>query len=598
MSASVGAGRDLRCRQARDALLLGDDTDETRAHRETCPRCQAAAAELQRVRAAFDAGARKGLDDLQRARMQTRLMQQLEREKTRDPARRTRRRQALIAWAAAAAVVIALGVLLVRELQPDHRPAVAARVGPGLAPYLVSGSSLLTVADPGLGEERSVVAVPPGAMLRAALLSGAEEPSWARRLAGRITLVGPARLRVSSRSRRELRLRLEEGVLLAQVTPVSRAGRVVHIATGDVEVRVVGTLFSVEALPEKPTRVAVARGAVDVRVAGGAAARVRKGQAWIRRGASGVVGSLDRALEQLLQHHDRSVAPSAPATCGTVALSGVPEHARAGLGRAELGQTPLVALLPVGSATLTFRAAEHHTTRITVQISAGRVTRLGYTLNRLDRAADLPAPAAPARPTGAPARSRPQSRAVKAAPKEMTPDASTTASGPDAGPPPPTAEDLYREAERALRGGDRGRARSMLGRLVREFPADALTPTARLELARLAYDAKQHGEVRLQVKRLLADPRARAHHDPAHFLLCRVEVRKRRNKEALRCLLRFRRRFPASPHDQEALYVVGRLLASTRGCGAARPALREYLRRYPRGAFVRQVTRLQASCAR
>ena len=245
------------------------------------------------------------------------------------------------------------------------------------------------------------------------------------------------------------------------------------------------------------------------------------------------------------------------------------------------------------------RAAEHHTTRITVQISAGRVTRLGYTLNRLDRAADLPAPAAPAEPTVAPARSRPRSRAVKAAPtKEMTPDASTTASGPDAGPPPPTAEDLYREAERALRGGDRGRARSMLGRLVREFPADALTPTARLELARLAYDAKQHGEVRLQVKRLLADPRARAHHDPAHFLLCRVEVRKRRNKEALRCLLRFRRRFPASPHDQEALYVVGRLLASTRGCGAARPALREYLRRYPRGAFVRQVTRLQASCAR
>jgi TolA-binding protein len=592
MSASA-AERDPRCQQARDALWLGHDSDEARTHRDNCPRCQAAAAELERVRAAFDAGARKGLDDLQRARMQARLMEQLGKERDAAFVSARSRRQAVFAWAAAAAVLIVLGAVLIRELQPERRPVVvAARAEPRLVPYMVSGSSLLTVADPGLGKERSMLAVPPGGRMRAALLSGAKEPSWAQRLAGRITLVGPARVRVS-RSRRELRLQLEEGVLLAQVT-ASKQGRVVRISTGDVEVKVVGTLFSVEALPEQPIRVAVTRGAVDVRVAGGTAARVRGGQAWTRRGSSGVLGRLDDARKQLLTEHDRSVAPSAPRTCGTLALSGVPEQARAGLGRAELGQTPLVALLPVGPATVTFRAPGHHATQVTVQISAGQVTRLGYALNRVP---DVPQPVAPASEEPV----RPRARPSPAAPPMATPDAATSTStiAPDAGPPPPTAEDLYREAERALRDGDRGRARSVLGRLVREFPADALAPTARLELARLAYDAKQYKEVRRQVKRLMADPRARAHHDPAHFLLCRVEVQQRGGSEsARRCLQRFRRRFPASPHDQEALYVLGRLLLSTKGCGGARPALQEYLRRYPRGAFARQVNRLKASCAR
>ena len=158
---------------------------------------------------------------------------------------------------------------------------------------------------------------------------------------------------------------------------------------------------------------------------------------------------------------------------------------------------------------------------------------------------------------------------------------------------------LYRRAEAALRAGDRTLARTRLEQVVHRFPDDKLAASALYELARLAYrdgDPKLARRFLQRLQRNKSDPSL---HEPARFLGCRIAVESRATDAAIRCLARFRRSYPRSPHDEEALHALIRLrLSRPGGCGAAALLCDEYLRRYPTGAFVGQVRRHRARCSR
>lgn len=611
-----------RCLEVQQAILLGSDTDSDLAHRDTCAACQAHSAELVRVRAAFDAASQVGLDDMQRARIQAGLMEQIERPAHRavGGASRPGRNRFLkvAAWAAAAVVLLALGVMLQRLLRPEPkstRGAVVARANdPRLVPYLISGPSLVGYStELGMGQALKAVDIPRGGHLRAALVAGTAGP-WSRRMVGRVTLIGPARVSVKARGAGAMELHLQGGLLLARVIP--GRGRIVRVKTGAVTTEVLGTVFAVEARRGSPVQVAVARGLVAVDVDGGAATRVAAGQRWSKDASS--VRAMGPRMKRLLADHQRGLEPSPPAESGTLLLSGMPMSATARLGREVIGRSPLAALLPTGQATVSLSAPDHHPSTITAQILRGRVARLGYSLEAVSPeptgAGELsPIQGAPVDGSTPPAprqvrRTRPgraitTTGAVPSTAPDSGPAARAPAPSPDAGVTkipvkPESAETLYQRAEQALRSGSSSRARGMLTQLLRRHATDPLASTALLDLARLDFNQGNGVSCRKYIRRLLARKTTRVHHDPAHFLLCRLAIKERKNQQAKRCLEKFRGRFPASPHDQRALYTLGRLALTARDCAAAKKLFRHYLGKYPRGEFVNQVTKLYATCTR
>jgi TolA-binding protein len=75
-------------------------------------------------------------------------------------------------------------------------------------------------------------------------------------------------------------------------------------------------------------------------------------------------------------------------------------------------------------------------------------------------------------------------------------------------------------------------------------------------------------------------------------LRCRV-LAKRTVTEAERCLADFRRRFPASAHDADALGAETALAMVRGGCPAAQALLAELEQRYPKHG---SAIRLRAAC--
>jgi hypothetical protein len=68
-----------------------------------------------------------------------------------------------------------------------------------------------------------------------------------------------------------------------------------------------------------------------------------------------------------------------------------------------------------------------------------------------------------------------------------------------------------------------------------------------------------------------------------------------RTTEAERCLADFRRRFPASAHDADALATETALALARGGCAAAQPLLTDLERRHPAHG---SAARLRAACNR
>jgi len=146
-----------------------------------------------------------------------------------------------------------------------------------------------------------------------------------------------------------------------------------------------------------------------------------------------------------------------------------------------------------------------------------------------------------------------------------------------------------------MKRGDQALGKRTLQELVDRFPDGEMASAARYEIARMAFAANDLAGARHALAGLPAADLTPALREPAHYLRCRVEAARGDRAGAAACLAEFRRSFPSSPHDAEALA----LLASYRfdeGCTAALPILEEYLLRYPDGPFAEQATKRKQHC--
>ena len=151
-----------------------------------------------------------------------------------------------------------------------------------------------------------------------------------------------------------------------------------------------------------------------------------------------------------------------------------------------------------------------------------------------------------------------------------------------------TAQTLFREADAARAAGDTGLALRTLRTLVERFPRESATAAARYELA-LMEETAGDGDAALRDLAAVDTPSLE---EPTDYLRCRV-LAKRAATEAERCLADFRRRFPASAHDADALGAETALAMVRGGCPAAQALLAELERRYPKHG---SAVRLRAAC--
>jgi ferric-dicitrate binding protein FerR (iron transport regulator) len=513
--------------------------------------------ELARFEAPFD--------EITRSRAEARLGAALERQPGRGNRRALGRVAVLLAVGAAAGVA-----LTARTVVTARRSRVAGSPEPAIRfePYVVAptaGAGAATLPEP-LEQPASRLDVPAGWLVRASLGDAVA-----------ITLTGPARAwSESAAGGGRTVVHLDRGRLLASLE--GGTGRRLEIVSPGAITDVVGTLFSVEVVGGA-SRVAVAHGRVQVGTAPGSSGQpprapreIAAGQSWLT--ALPEPDAIEPSLAEALAEHERTPPPRGAA----VPLSVIEAPAGAGVwvGKRRIASAPAWMLV------------ESH---VAVRLSAPA------------RAAAPPAepfPPPSTEPALEPAleRSRPGSRPLASATTPTAPRPQLTRSGaertePSEPPPfaPPeavTAQTLFRAADAARAAGNTTLALRTLRTLVERFPRESATAAARYELA-LMEETAGHGDAALRDLAAVDTPSLE---EPTAYLRCRV-LAKRAPTEAERCLADFRRQFPASAHDADALAAETALAMLRGGCAAAQALLAELERRHPEhGAAVR----LRAAC--
>jgi ferric-dicitrate binding protein FerR (iron transport regulator) len=534
-------------------------------------------ARLGRVEAPFD--------EITRSRAEARLAAELARE----PARRYRR---TLGWTVALVAVgaAAAGAFVARTVVPAAASRIAGSPERSLRfePYVVAptgqidsvvgsvvgaaaGAAVASSTVPeALVQPTSRLDVPVGWLVRASMGDAIA-----------ITLTGPARAWSESADGRTV-VHLDQGRLLASLE--SGAGRRLRIMSPGAVTDVVGTLFSVEVVGGA-SRVAVAHGRVQVSAAaqgssGGqprGAREIAAGQGWLT--ALPEPDALEPALAEALADHERTPPPRG----ATVPLSvtDAPSGAGVWIGRRRIASAPAWVLV------------EPH--------AAVRLSALAPVA-----ALPVPAPSPPpsTQPTRAPS-SKPSPPVLEPAARATTPasrHALLTRPGAEPTEPPPpdaasaapeelTARTLFREADAARAKGDTALALRTLRALVERFPRESAAAAAHYELA-LMEEAAGSGDAALRDLAAVDTPSLE---EPREYLRCRVLAKRTavRTTEAERCLADFRRRFPASAHDADALATETAMALARGGCPAAQALLTELERRHPEHG---SAARLRAAC--
>jgi len=503
-------------------------------------------------------------DEVGRSRAEARLDAALAQQ----PAPRARR---ALGWAAAvllaagvtaAGVVAFTGVLAPRARTAGHAPQLVS-----LDPYVVAPLTAGTASavPETLVRSSSRFDVPAGWLVRASV----GDAIW-------LTLTGPARA-WAERGAGEagVVVHLEEGRLLASLD--GRSGRRLAIVSPGAVTHVVGTLFAVEANRDA-SRIAVAHGRVAVSSASNTAEtqgrapprEIAGGQSWST--SDNQAGGLDPALGEALAEHEQTPPPRGAAVA--VAVTEAPPGEGVWVGDHWIASAPAW-----------------------VRVEARASVRLLARPRAAPAVAPSPSPLEspplpkPEPPPAAPRASAPGNR--HASIMTLEPARRPVAPPPEVMPPaqPPaevTAQTLFREADRARAAGDSAGARRALRSLVTRFPRDRAAAAARYELAFMEHAAGEGGAA-LDDLSAVDDP---VLDEPAHYLRCRVLVGSA-PAAAGRCLADFRRQFPASPHDADALAAEATLALARDGCPAVRAPFAELVRRYPGH---RAIPRLRAAC--
>jgi outer membrane protein assembly factor BamD (BamD/ComL family) len=479
------------------------------------------------------------LDDLTRTQVLVRLLEAQRRQRASGATAERARDRTWIGWALAvsAAAVLLIAVVPRPARQP---PQGTPRLQPlTLGPYAVRSSADASAGLSGRGTDR--VELSAGASMRARLGRAAD-----------LTLLGPLELAVRNADEQVVVLELKRGTLIGDLD--GSAGRRLHIATPDAAVDIVGTRFLVEVVSGR-TRVSVEHGRVRVE-------------------SRGQVHVLDARQEWTTDRADAE-----PLGARRAAL-----FERAAHGALE-------ALAP-DSSDATVRRPAPTPSRAERRASPARAVAFS----------EDAAPAAPAESSRAvrPELPRATAPALRPAPPKTSVAAAAPAVARTAVPAPQkpreeTSASLYRGAETALRQGDDVAAKRLLDQLVRTFPDDPMTDSARYELALMAEKAGNVNEARAQTREILRPGAQGPFVDPARFLRCRITLAEDKAAATL-CLTRFVSDFPQSPHDEVALRALIDLAREGRRCADARQFAETYLQRHPHGRFTTEAERARSQC--
>jgi FecR-like protein len=513
---------------------------------------------LARIEAPFD--------EITRSRAEARLSAELERQPGRGHRRALGRVAALLAvGAAAGAALTARTVVTARRSRVAGGPEAAVR----FEPYVVAptaGAEAATMPE-ALEQPASRLDVPAGWLVRASMGDAIA-----------ITLTGPARAwSERAAGSGQTVVHLDRGRLLASLE--GGTGRRLQIVSPGAITDVVGTLFSVEVVGGA-SRVTVAHGRVRVGTAPGpsgapprASREIAAGQSWLTTLPE--PDEIEPALAEALFEHERTPPPRG----ATVPLSVIEAPAGSGVwvGRRRIASAPAWMLV------------ESH---LAVRLSAP-ARAAAPTANPLPPPTTEPTTEPLPEPAPEPFRPGTESRAratSPAGPRPLLARSGAESTEPPAFAPPEemTAQTLFREADAARAAGDTGLALRTLRTVVERFPRESATAAARYELALMEETAGQ----RDAALRDLAAVDIPSLEEPTDYLRCRV-LAKRSGTEAERCLADFRRRFPASAHDADALGAETALVMVRGGCPAAEALLAELERRYPKHG---SAVRLRAAC--
>ena len=281
-------------------------------------------------------------------------------------------------------------------------------------------------------------------------------------------------------------------------------------------------------------------------------------------------------LEDLLPEPPAAPAVAIPAT----AASSAPAIGKATLARADIG-----------------RGA---TKRERTERAAGSGRNIAVRADLPRSAAMQPAAPPvlePRAPTTPPEADSPAVAPVPARPSPAPAVAPIAARAPTPVLPKETAASLYHRAEIALRQGDDAGGKKLLDELVRVFPGQPATESARYELALMAEKAGQSSEALAQADELLRAGTSGPFVEPAQFLRCRVYVARDRASAAA-CLTRFVREFPHSPHDEAALRALIELSRESDRCMDVTRFADLYLQRHRAAAFAGEAERARSQCDR
>ncbi len=522
---------------------------------------EAGAVEREELDRLCDALARieSPFDEITRSRAETRLSAELERQPGRGHRRALRRAAALLAVGAAAGAVLAARTVVTAGRSPV---AGGPEPAPQFEPYVVApteGAGAATMPEL-LEQPASRLEVPAGWLVRASLGDAIA-----------ITLKGPARAwSERATGSGQTVVHLDRGRLLASLE--GGTGRRLQIVSPGAVTDVVGTLFSVEVVGGA-SRVAVAHGRVRVGTSPGpsgapprASREIAAGQSWLTTLPE--PDEIAPALAEALFEHERTPPPRG----ATVPLSVIEAPAGAGVwvGRRRIASAPAWILV------------ESH---VAVRLSAPAS-------GAAPPADPFPPPSTePAQEPTRPASEPPVRAATPAGPRSLLARASAESTEPPAFAPPEemTAQTLFREADAARAAGDTGLALRTLRSLVERFPRESATAAARYELA-LMEETAGSGDAALRDLAAVDTPSLE---EPKDYLRCRV-LAKQTATEAELCLADFRRRFPASAHDADALGAETALAVVRGGCPAAQALLAELERRYPKHG---SAVRLHAACS-
>lgn len=540
---------DPACLEAEDQLALGAPSEEAarrvEIHLRHCQSCRARSEVVSAMASVVVEAAGPPLDELTRARVASRLQAEMDAvasslARPRRPSRLDQR-----AWIAAAALVVALlGAYL-----------FSLRVGGGgsralLTPYVTAGTAARggsAYASLGQGLERLQVSA--GGLVRASI--GDQ---------GRLTLLGPALLEVRQVSAQEIVLELSQGTMVGEWE--HGGGAVLRVRSRGLSATIIGTRFLVRCPESGDATVAVAEGVVEI--------ETPSGRSRVGAGAANDRLTMSEDDARALAEEAAALGPPVGARpSGIVVLAGTPSGAAVRAGGAMIGPAPIAAVLSAGHAELEASASGFVPAIKEAEVRPGAVATLGFALE------PIPPVSPPAPPPVPPAAPRPKTLARTAV--SASPEAPSE-------PPPLSAEVLYRQAEAALRDGDRPGARERLELILRWYPSDPSVEPALYDLARIAYEEGDTAKARDAVERLLARGQDVAMREAASYLRCRLALGQTEDgrwlAEVVACFRDFRRDFPASTHDPEVLLLLATAWARAGRCDTARPLLAEYLERY------------------